>query len=204
MNETVLAATTRSGSAKRVRAEGFIPGILNKSDTTSIAVQFKAGALNKIITNHGSNAKVYVEIEDEKLFGFVKEIQRNPVEGSIIHVAIQLVSMDQSVKMQLPIVFHGRDALGHRSLLLQVIKSEIEVEGKTVLIPEHVVVDVSEREDGATVTSADFDLPKGVELLDSEDEIYAVIKIAREMPAEEAEEESESPETSETESALDE
>lgn len=187
MSDTVLAAAARSGNAKKVRAEGFIPGILNKSDTTSMAVQFKAGALNKIIAAHGSNAKIYVDFAGEKLFGFVKEIQRNPVEGGIIHVAIQLVSMDQSVKMQLPIVFHGREALGSRSLLLQVIKSEIEVEGKTVLIPEHVVVDVSENEDGTTITAADFKLPAGVKLLDSEDEIYGVVKAAREMPAAEPE-----------------
>lgn len=184
MNETVLAATARSGNAKKVRAEGFIPCVLNKSDTTSMAVQFKESALNKVISNHGSNAKVWIEVDGEKLFGFMKEIQRNPVDGKIIHVAIQIVSIDQSVKMLLPIVFHGREALGNRSLLLQVLKSEIEVEGKTALIPEHIVIDVSEREEGAIITAADFKLSEGIKLLDSEGETYAAVKIAREMPEE--------------------
>jgi len=144
--------------------------------------------LNKIIAKHGSNAKVWVELEDEKKFGFIKEVQKNPVDAKIIHIAIQLVSKDQDLKMQLPIAFHGRDELEHKSLVLQVYKSEIEVVGKAALMPDVVVVDVSKKELGNAITAIEFHLPQGIKIIDPENETYAVIKAVKEEIVEEPEE----------------
>ena len=188
MEETILKATMRTESPKKAREAGFTPGVLNEHDTTSTSVQFDTPALNKVIAKHGPNAKIWVELGKKKRFGFVKEIQRHPVEGKIIHVAIQLMTKDQEVKMHLPVVFHGRDELEHRMLQVHVYKADMEVVAKATLMPEIVVTDVSKKEAGDSITLADFNLPKDVRVLDAENEIYAVIKAAKEVPAEEPEE----------------
>lgn len=187
MEEVVLKAEHRTEDVKKVRKAGFIPGVLHEHDATSTSVQFDSGSLNKIVTRHGHNAKIWVTLDKEKKFGFIKEIQYHPVEGKIIHIAMQIVSKDQEVKMLLPIVFHGRDALEVKRLHLQVVKSEIEVVGKTVLMPDSVVVDVDQKELGDTVTAADIKLPKKVKSLDSETEIYAIVKAVKEIAVEEPE-----------------
>lgn len=183
MEEVVLKAVHRTEEVKKVRKAGFTPGVLHEHDATSTSVQFDSGALSKIIARHGHNAKIWVTLDKEKKFGFIKEIQYHPVEGKIIHVAMQIVSKDQEVKMMLPIVFHGRDALEQRRLHLQVVKAEIEVIGKTLLMPDNVAVDVDKKELGDTITAADFKLPKKIKSLDAETEIYAIVKAAKEIAA---------------------
>jgi len=179
MKDKTLKATVRSGNAKQVRDAGFIPGVLNDHAAISTSVQFEAAPLNKVIAQHGVNAKIWVKLDDEKTYGYIKEVQRNPVEGKVIHVAVQLVGKDQNVHLPLPIVFHGREDLESRQLQLHVYKQEIEVSGTTELMPAVAVIEVSKKEAGDSVTGADLNLPKGIKLVDPETEIFAVIKMAR-------------------------
>lgn len=184
MKDLTLKAKIRTGNAKQVRDAGFIPGVLNDHAATSTAVQFESAPLNKVIAQHGSNAKVWVKLDDTKTYGYIKEVQRNPVDAKVIHVAVQLVVKDQDIHMQLPIVFQGRDELENRQLHLQVYKQEVAVSGTTELMPNVAAIDVIEREAGDSITGADFKMPKGIKLVDPDTEIYAVIKVARKILAE--------------------
>lgn len=177
----------RTDSPKKVRQAGFIPGVLNESDLTSTTVQFVGTELNKIISKHGSNAKVWVTIGDDKKFGFIKEVQKSPLDRKIIHIAIQLVNKDKEIKMLIPISFHGRDELEHKELQLQVIKTEIDVTGKASLMPDVIIADVSAKELGDTVTAADLNISADLKSLDADDEIYAIIKAIKEVVEEEPE-----------------
>ena len=185
MEKTVLKATPRDGKPRKLRRDGFTPGVLNSSDTSSTPVQFETSALNKLIERHGPNAKVWIELDKKKHFGYIKEIQKQPVDWNVIHVSVQLVDQDQEVKMHLPIFYHGREELEHRMLMLQVSKSEVEVVGKAGKMPESIGIDVSKRESGDHVTSADFHLPKDVHIHETEHESYAVVRVQRALVAEE-------------------
>ena len=63
MEKTVLKATPRDGKPRKLRRDGFTPGVLNSSDTSSTPVQFETSALNKLIERHGPNAKVWIELD---------------------------------------------------------------------------------------------------------------------------------------------
>jgi large subunit ribosomal protein L25 len=188
MEETVLIAIDRIENPKKSRDAGFIPGVLNANGAPSSSVMFETAALNKIISRHGTNAKLWISTAGEKKFGFIKDVQRHPIERKIIHVSIQLVSIDQEVKMHLPVVFHGREELEHRQLHLQVLRTDMEVSGKAVIMPDSASVDVAGKESGYSFTAADFHLPEGIRILDSEHETYAIVKAVKEEVAEAAEE----------------
>lgn len=189
MEEIILKASERNEKPKNVRKEGFIPGVLNGPGAVSTSVKFADAALKKIIAKHGVNAKLWVELGTEKKFGFIKEVQRHPVEGTILHVVIQLVSQNQEIKMNLPIVFHGQEDLERKMLQLNICKSDVEVSGKTVDIPEMVEVDVSGKAAGDSVTASDLHLPTEINILDPQQEVYASIKAFRVAPVEEPAEE---------------
>ncbi|MEI7883829.1 MAG: 50S ribosomal protein L25 [Clostridia bacterium] len=188
MEESVLKAITRSENPKKVRNAGFIPGVLNGDGATATSVQFESVALHKIIAKHGANAKIWVELGTDKKFGFIKEVQKFPMDGKLMHITIQLVSQDKEVKMQLPISYHGQGELEHNLLQVQVYKPEIEVSGKALIMPDVVVVDISKKALGDTITAGDFDLPKALKILDMENETYAIIKAIKEVIVEEPEE----------------
>ncbi len=188
MEIAILKAMERSEEPKIVRKAGFIPGVLNEAGSDSTSVKFEMAAMNKIISKHGMNAKIWVDLGAEKKFGFIKEIQKHAVEDKIIHVTIQLVSKDKEIKMQLPINFHGNAELEHRSLQLQVYKSEVEVTAKAALMPDGVIVDISGKESGENITAVNLNLPAEIKILDADDEIYAVIKAIKEEMVEEPQE----------------
>ena len=187
MEATTLKATERSEKPNKVRKAGFTPGVLNGPGTTSASVQFDSITLNRTIIKHGMNAKIWVELGSEKKFGYIKEVQTHPVERKILHVTIQMVTKDQEIKMQLPITFHGSAELEQKFLHIHVTKAEVEVIGKAAQIPETIDVDVSKKEVDDNVTASDLHLPKEIKILDSENEVYAIIKAVREVVSEEAE-----------------
>lgn len=198
MNTATLKAMERTEKPKQLRKTGFVPGVLNGPGTVSVPVKFQTAALNKIIAKHGMNAKIWVEYKDEKKFGLMKELQKHPVDGQIIHAAIQLMATDQEIKMQLPIHYHGNEALEKKMMQVQVIKADVEVEGQAAKIPELLTVDVSEMTTGDNVTAANFDLPATIKILDEADEIYAMIKDVKETVVEaETEAETENEEVAE-------
>jgi len=98
-----------------------------------------------------------------------------------------MVTKDQEIKMQLPITFHGSAELEQKFLHIHVTKAEVEVIGKAAQIPETIDVDVSKKEVDDNVTASDLHLPKEIKILDSENEVYAIIKAVREVVSEEAE-----------------
>lgn len=176
MKEIILEAIERTKQIGKFKEIGFVPGVLygdNVSGATS--VKFDAMALDKVLTNHGSNAKVWIKYDGNKKFGFMKEVQKHPVSGTVIHVDVQIVSKDQEIKLQIPVNFKGEDELKNKQLQLQVYKSEINVLGKMALMPDAIYVDVSMMELGDKITQANFDLDKQINLSEKEDEVYGVI-----------------------------
>ncbi len=188
MEDTIIKGTARSLNSKIGKNAGLIPGVLNGLGTASTPIILETIPINKIIAKHGKNAKLWVELNNEKKFGYIKEVQRHPVEGKIIHVAIQMLAKDQEVKMQLPITYHGSAELENKLLQLQVYKSEIKVSGIGANMPDSVVVDVSKKESGDNITAVDFHLPTELIILDAEDELYAGIKAIRDVLVKEPEE----------------
>ncbi len=185
MKETMLTATKRTETLQKVRKAGMVPAILNTEGTTTIPIQFDALALAKVISRHGENAKIWIELDGEKKFGFLRDVQIHPTERTVVHVSVKLVTSDQEIKMQLPITYHGKESLENRQLQLHIIKSEIDVVGKTALMPDVLVVDVSERQLGDILTVADLHVPEGLRYHDDAHETFAVIKAVRGVAVEE-------------------
>lgn len=190
MEKIILNAFERTTKSKRFKENGFIAGVIygdNVKEATS--VKFEESSLRKILGKHGSNAKVWVKYGEGKKFGFIKEIQRHPVTAKITHIDVQLVSKNHEIKLQLPIEFKGEKNLVANLLKLNIQKTEIDVFGKMALMPDVVVIDVSEKKLGDTITIKSFNLDKEIKISDNEDEIYATItRLVEENNAESEEE----------------
>ena len=201
MDETVLQAMPRSGPGKKTRKEGLLPGVLAEPNRPSIMVQFDPITVDKLISHHGSHATLWIELEKQKKFGFITEVQRHPVSRKIIHIDIKLVDANEEIKITLPINFQGREEIERKVLQLQIYRSEVEVQGKATELPDMITAEVSEKELGDNVTVEDFEVPEGIVILDDAEEIYAAVKPVREMALEEETEEDELDEMLEGEEA---
>ncbi len=176
MEEIYLQAIARTKQPGKFRQSGFVPGVFYGDNFAGATlVNFETSALKKVFTIHGSNAKTWIKFNNKKKFGFIKEVQKDPVSGNIIHIDFQIVSKDQEVKLQIPIVFNGEEDLQQRQLQLQVYKSEINVLGKMDLMLDAIYFDVSEKKLGDAITLNDFALDKQLKVSEKEDTVYARI-----------------------------
>ena len=188
MEKVILNAFERIAKHKKLREEGFIAGVIyGDSVKEATSVKFEEMPLKKVLGKHGSNAKVWVKIGEDMKFGFIKEIQRDPVTAKIIHIDVQLVSKDHQVKLQLHIAFKGEENLTPKQLQLQIHKSEVDVVGRMDLMPDSLSIDVSQMKLGDTITIKEFNLDKLIKVSDKEDEIYAAVTQLKEEVEVEAE-----------------
>ncbi len=176
MEQVILNVEPREKTSKKFKEEGFIPAVIygnGSKEATSVKIQ--EIALKKILSKHGSNVKLWVACGEDKKFGFIKEIQRQPVTNKIRHIDVQLVSRDKDVKIQIPIIFDGEEALKKVQLQLQIRKAFVEVFGKIDLMPDVIRVDVSAKERNDTITFEQFKLDENLKSADKDDEVYGTI-----------------------------
>ncbi|MCG8484421.1 MAG: 50S ribosomal protein L25 [Clostridia bacterium] len=173
MEDIILNAYERP--SKKFKEMGFIPGVIyGDSMKETTPVKFKFQALQKVINQHGEHAKIWVMLNGEKKFGFIKEVQKHPVSRILQHIDVQAVSKDHEVKMQVPIVFQGEEALNSKQLQLQVQKTIVEVVGKVGDIPDNIVINVSEMDASDSINTDNLNLNENIRIV-NEDEVYASI-----------------------------
>jgi large subunit ribosomal protein L25 len=185
MNEIILDATVRKNG--KFKESGFVPGILYGDGVeTATAVKFDEKSLNRILNSNGNNAKLWININNSKKFGFVKEVQRKHLTRNVTHVDIQIVSKDHEIKIQIPVNFSGEDVLRSKQLQLQVHKTEVTVFGKMDLMPDAIDIDVSDMKLGDTVTVNNFGLNQLLKT-ENEDINFASVVNLRAQQVEEVE-----------------
>jgi large subunit ribosomal protein L25 len=191
MSETILRADVRDETARKVRDKGFIPGVIYGTGVKDgMPIKFNELELNKVLRSQGMNPRMSIMLGDEEKHVLIKEIQRDPIKGNVIHVDLQAIAVDEVIRTTIPLAFEGREEVEGRGLLLEVYLFEIEVSGPANIIPESITVEVGESEAGDTVTMSDIELDSRITAVTPLDEVLAVTTMPRMEVDEGAEEES--------------
>jgi large subunit ribosomal protein L25 len=126
----------------------------------------------------------------------VKDVQRHPVRGDLLHVDLLRVRLDRPIQATTVLELTGvEDAPGVKEGgILEQVTRELNVEALPTAIPDSIEHDVSSMEMNDTLTLAAVAAPEGVTLLDDPEEtVIATLSPPRveEEPAEGIEEETE-------------
>jgi large subunit ribosomal protein L25 len=184
---TKLTVTHReqlgSRESRRLRREGLIPGVLYGGSGDPVAICVPERELRRALTGGaGLHAILDVEIDGKGKThaSILKEFQVDPVRGGVTHVDLQEVRLDRTIHASVVVYLVGaEDAPGVREggVLAQPLR-EVSVEALPLEVPEHIDVDVSGMELGATLRVADISAPDGVALLDDPETVLATITAA--------------------------
>lgn len=185
MDNTVVSAIKRTEKPNKARRQGFIPGVIFGKGIESVSVKIDEKELSKVQHGHLRNARLSVKIGDEMRQCVVKEIQRDPVKGNVIHFNLQSIHDNDIIKLKVPLVFNGREKLAGRQLLLEDYISEIEISGKVSILPEVLAIEVGDFNAEEKILLKDIHVDEGIKVIGNEDEIIAVVSYSREAPAEE-------------------
>lgn len=184
MGEAYIRAIIRSEKPKKVRRDGFAPGIIyGEGIDVPIPVKFEMVRLKRLLKRHLSNAKIDIKLGDSIRKCVVKEVQRHPVTSDILHIDLQTVNENENVKLKIPVTFTGKKMLDSRKHVLHIYISEIEVSGCLKLLPDRITVDVGEMSPGEKFTVGDIKIDSDIKILNGKDEILAVVTAAKELEA---------------------
>jgi len=134
------------GLVSRLRREGRIPGILYGNLSTATPVMVAAVELNARVSAAARQRLIRLKSPSAELDGkhvILKQVQRTPVKGNILHVDFLEVDLNKALRVQVPLKFTGRPAGAIDGGILQPLEREVLVECLPLEIPESVEVDVT-------------------------------------------------------------
>lgn len=169
MAEIKLVAQTGrargSRAARRLRGEGKVPGIVygRGADPISVAVDWKPFRA-AVTTDAGLNALLDLQVDGDTKLAIVKDLQRHPVTGNVLHVDFLLISRDAPITVDVPIVVEGEPVeVMREGGLIEHVLTTLTISAKPADIPNEFAVDVTELVMGDTIRVGDIRLPAGVE-----------------------------------------
>jgi large subunit ribosomal protein L25 len=182
-----------SAEARRLRRQGLVPGVLyGRGEPVAISVAERE--LRAALTGEGgANAVLDVVVDGGKAHASVlKDYQLDSVRGSVTHVDLQEVRLDQPIHATVPLHLTGESAGAKEGGVLTQALTEINVEALPMEVPAAVEFDVSALHLGESAHLSQVALPEGVRLLDDGENVFAsVTQPTREVEPEEAVEEGE-------------
>ena len=149
------------GAARKLRAAGNIPGVYYGRGEEPIALAMNAKEVEGML--HGAAAaNVIVDLHvagaaaaDRK--ALIREIQRDPVGGHILHIDLQHISLTERIVVEVPVELVGtptgvKDGGG----ILEHLLRTVEVECLPTDIPNRLEVDVTLLAIGDTLHVSDI------------------------------------------------
>src|SRR5207253_8048907 len=162
-----------SADARRLRREGFIPGVLYGNGRQPHAISVPGRELRRVLTGAGglhAILDVVLEGEETTHASILKDFQQDPIRGHISHIDLQEVRLDQPIQASVNVQLVGEPEGVKEGGVLSQVQREINVEALPMEIPEHIELDVSAMKIGDTLRLADLAARDGVTYLDSPEE----------------------------------
>jgi large subunit ribosomal protein L25 len=160
------------GFARRLRAAGKIPAVIYGHGTDPVHVALPGHQVSLIVRH--ANAVLELDVEGKHLLTLVKDVQKDPVHQIIEHIDLLVVKKGEKIQVQVPILVIGEPAPG---TIVNLDAPSIALEVEATHIPERVEVSVEGLEDGARITAADLELPKGASLQAEDDLLIVAVSV---------------------------
>ncbi len=155
-----------SRTSRRLRRDGLLPGVVYTGGEPARAFQADAHQVSLFIAE--GHALFDLEIEGEgSVPVVVKEEQRHPVRGELVHLDCQQVNLDVKIQADVTIDLEGvDDAPGVKEGgLLEHVTREVTIEALPTDIPDNLTLDVSAMVVGDTIQLDALTAPEGVEFI---------------------------------------
>ncbi len=174
------------GVARKLRAQGRIPGVFYAPTEEATPISLDPRKLDRLIRTSAAGMNTLIDVKggdalDGKVV-LVKDIQRDPLKGVPLHADLYAIDVNKAIHVSVPINLTGT-ATGVKldgGILDQTLR-ELELNCLPRAIPEEIGVDVSELGIGDSLHVRDIQLPEGVELLTDGDLSIANVALPKQV-----------------------
>jgi len=175
------------GKVNRLRHRGYIPAIIYGKGKDAIAAKIKISDLRSAISKHGRNTVFKVDLPEADLSNqnsipiIIKEVQNNVITGEITHVDLQIISLTEVRRAEVPVRINGRETVEASHLIVIQQVDEILVKSLPQDTPQFVEIDVSTLSLGDSITAGQIELPENVDLESDADQVIVTITEVKEI-----------------------
>ena len=166
-----------SRTARRLRRSGEVPGVIYGGDGEPSHFSVDARILRNTLAHSGAILDISIDGGTASPV-LVKDLQRHPVRGEIVHVDFLRVNMNEKIQTTVVLELIGADdapGVDQGGVLSQETR-EINIEALPGDIPDTITHDVSAMEINDTLTLSAVTAPEGITLLDDlEETVIATI-----------------------------
>ena len=194
MDLTAHTREIRGKKVKTLRRQGITPVHVFGHGIEPEALQCDTIDLQQILAQAGTTGIVGLKVDKsrKKRNVMVREVQKEPRSGQLLHVDFYQIRMEEKLKVDVPIVLTGEaPALKLKENFLSHELDSLSVECLPDDIPNHIEVDVSILEEAdQSIYVEDIVLGKEITVLNNPDQLIAKINVRhveREIEVEEAE-----------------
>jgi large subunit ribosomal protein L25 len=185
-----------SRPARRLRRSGLVPGVVYGGGREARPFQVPERELRAVLAHGGALIDVVFDGGTPTPV-VVKEQQRHPVRGSVVHIDLLEVKLDEEIEADVPVELLGaEEAPGvNEGGVLEHVTRELTIRALPTAIPESIPADVSGMEISDTLQLSALVAPEGVEFVADEPDEVTIATLSpprvEEEPEPEVEEEAE-------------
>ena len=191
MATVVLNADARSEiggrSLNRLRKTGYLPAVLYGREIEAEPIVIKLSDLREILAKEGKNAFLTLKLKGKDNAAIVKEIQYNAINGDILHVDLQQVSLTEKIQSNIPVRLNGRENAEKGGFMANLQLSELTIECLPQHTPRHFEIDISHMQVGDIITVGEIEKPEGVTILNEAEEVIVSLIEVKQAAESEAE-----------------
>ncbi len=182
MEKVVLSAEQREGKgkgpARRLRQKGLIPAVVYGRKGEPKHLSLDPATLLKAIENpHKFNTLLTLKVSGGESFVLFKDYQVDPVTRRLLHADFLEVSLDEPVKVEVPVAIVGKAVGTAEGGILSVATHDITVRALPTKIPLKIEVDVTELKIGASIHISELKAPEGCTFVYQADIVIAFVAI---------------------------
>jgi large subunit ribosomal protein L25 len=179
--ETKLTAEPRTdagkGVARKLRAAGRVPAVLYGQGSETVSLSVDAHEMSRVLhSGAGSNVLLDLVVDGKEHLVIPRQIQRNHIRNTLIHVDFLAVSRTQTITVDVPVHEVG-EAIGVKEGgVVEHHLRDLRIESLPQDVPDHIEVDISDLAIGDMIHVSDIVPPAGVTILSNpEDAVLSVI-----------------------------
>jgi large subunit ribosomal protein L25 len=165
MQDIKLKGSIREASgtkiAHKIRAQGEVPGVLYGHKEEPIHLSLPEHELWHIL-HHATSEHLILTLEiegvkDKEVLTLVRDVQHHPVTGDILHVDFQRISLNEKIKVGVPVMLNGiaRGVKEFGGILDHGVR-EVTIHCTPKQIPEAIEVDVTDMVIGNSIHIIDI------------------------------------------------
>ena len=172
--------------ARRVRREGRIPAVVYGAGKSAVPVAVDPRQVSRILHSEtGHNSVFDLALDGEKTKAMIVDWQYEPIKGSLLHIDLKRIAMDQKLRVNVPIELVGDpEGVKTQGGLLEQIVREVEVECLPADIPNVIELNVSALVFGVVLRVSDLPKSDKVKFVtDADQPVAHIISIKEEEVA---------------------